>query len=366
VERGDPKFKINIKAGTYRDNAHSTKVKRGGFKRASHAMQVPPLLYLYPMREGQFIKRNIERWKTYQEPIDDPDETARRFMNLVDDLSYAKTFYPFSNTVRYINGMAAGIFLSIYKNKKEKKNRIATFFALELPLTVKKHHRTLLFSFLFFMLFICIGIFSAMQDQTFVRAILGDDYVDMTERNIAVGDPFGVYKDSNEFYMFVRIAFNNIMVSFNTFVLGVTLGIGSVYMLFKNGLMLGVFEYLFFHHGLGIRSILVIFVHGTLEISAIVIAGAAGLIIGNSILFPRTYTRLQSVTRGAKDAVKIIVALIPVFIVAALFESYVTRHTNMPIWASLLVLGGSLSFVLWYFVYYPILVHKKMKDAGIV
>jgi uncharacterized membrane protein SpoIIM required for sporulation len=315
------------------------------------------------MREGQFIKRNIDRWKSYQDPTEDPDETARRFMNLVDDLSYAKTFYPFSNTVRYINGLAARIFLSIYRNKKEKKNRIARFFAMELPLTVHRHHRTLLFSFLFFLLFIGIGVFSAMQDQTFVRAILGDNYVDMTERNIASGDPFGVYKDNNEFYMFVRIAVNNIVVSFYTFVLGITLGVGTLFMLFKNGLMLGVFEYLFFHHGLGIKSLLVVFIHGTLEIAAIVIAGAAGLIIGNAILFPRTFTRLQSVRKGAKDAVKIIVTLVPVFITAAIFESYVTRYTDMPVWMSLLILGGSLAFMLWYFVLYPILVHKKTQHA---
>jgi uncharacterized membrane protein SpoIIM required for sporulation len=314
------------------------------------------------MREGQFIKRNINRWKEYQEPADDPDEVAKRFMHLVDDLSYAKTFYPFSNTVRYINGLAANIFLTIYKNKKEQKSRIITFFAIDLPLTVRRHHRILLITFLMFILFTLIGVFSAMQEQTFVRAVLGDAYVDMTERNIANGDPFGVYKDSNEFFMFVRIAFNNIMVSFYCFVMGITLGIGTIYMLFSNGLMLGVFEYMFFHHGLGIQSILVIFVHGTLEISAIVIAGCAGLIIGNSILFPGTYTRLQSLTRGAKDAVKIAVSLVPIFITAAIFESYVTRYTGMPIWLSLLILGGSLSFILWYFVFYPIRVSKLMAD----
>lgn len=310
------------------------------------------------MREGQFIKRNIDRWKNYQEPTEDPDEVAKRFMHLVDDLSYAKTFYPFSNTIRYINGLAANIFMSIYRNKKEKKNRITHFFSTELPLTVRRHHRTLLFTLLFFLLFIAIGVFSGMQEQTFVRAVLGDSYVDMTERNIANGDPFGVYKDSNEFFMFVRIAFNNIMVSFYAFVMGITLGIGTVYVLFKNGLMLGVFEYMFFHHGLGAESILVVFIHGTLEISAIVIAGSAGLIIGNSILFPKTYTRVQSLMRGAKDAVKIVVSLVPIFIVAAMFESYVTRYTNMPVWLSISILTGSLAFMLWYFVYLPIRVTK--------
>ena len=68
------------------------------------------------MREGQFIKKNIDRWKSYEEPADDPDEVAKRFTYLVDDLAYAKTFYPFSNTVKFINGLAALIYLSIYLN----------------------------------------------------------------------------------------------------------------------------------------------------------------------------------------------------------------------------------------------------------
>lgn len=315
------------------------------------------------MREGTFIKKNIERWKSYEEPTDDPDETAKRFMHLTDDLAYVKTFYPFSNTVRYINGMAAKIYLTIYRNKKKQNNQLGLFFLYKVPLAVGKHQKVLLFSFISFIIFLFIGIFSSIQEQTFVRAILGDAYVDLTERNIATGDPFGIYKDSNQFYMFLRIASNNIQVAFKTFVLGITLGTGTLYMLFKNGLMLGVFEEMFFRHGLGLQSILVVFIHGTLEISAIVIAGAAGLIIGNSLLFPGTFTRLESVMKGTKDAIKIMIALIPVFIIAAFFESYITRHTEMPLWLSLLILGSSLSFVLWYFMYYPILVTKKMTDV---
>jgi len=169
------------------------------------------------MREGQFIKQNIDRWKSYEEPTEDPDEVAKRFTYLVDDLSYAKTFYPFSNIVKFINGLASGIYLSIYKNKKESRGRFKTFFALELPLVIRKHHRTLLFTFLFFTAFMMIGIFSAWQDQDFVRGVLGDGYVDMTEQNIAQGDPFGVYKNENELLMFLYIAFNNIRVAFLAF-----------------------------------------------------------------------------------------------------------------------------------------------------
>jgi uncharacterized membrane protein SpoIIM required for sporulation len=318
------------------------------------------------MREGHFIKNNKERWESYQEPTDDPDEVAKRFTYLVEDLSYAKTFYPFSNTGRYINSIAAGIYLSIYKNKKEKSHRIITFWTTELPLIMYKHRKVLLFAFVYFVLFAIIGGVSAATDQTFVRSIMGDGYVDMTEQNIANGDPFGVYKDMNPFFMFVQIALNNIMVAMKVFAWGLFFSVGTLYHLFTNGIMMGSFEEMFIKHGLGVKFILVVFVHGTLELSAIILAGCAGLIMGNSLLFPKTYTRIQSLLMAAKDGVKILLSLVPVFITAAFFESYVTRHTGMPVWMSLLILGGSLSFILWYYVLYPILVHRKQKQLPAV
>ena len=312
------------------------------------------------MREGQFIKQNIERWENYQQPTEDPDDVAKRFTYLVDDLSYAKTFFPYGNTSRYINGLAANIYLSIYKNKKEKKHRLITFWTTELPLVIRKRHKLLLFTFLFFLAFVAIGVFSAYNDPTFVRSVLGDKYVDMTERNIANGDPFGVYKSGNELSMFLYIAFNNIRVAFVVYSMGLFAGVGTLYFLFTNGLMVGVFEFMFFHHDMGFRSLLVIMIHGTLELSAIVIAGYAGLTIGNSLLFPGTYTRVQSLKSAAKDSVKIVVSLVPVFIVAAFFEGFVTRHTGMPLWLSLTILLLSASFITWYFVIYPIKVSRRM------
>jgi uncharacterized membrane protein SpoIIM required for sporulation len=316
------------------------------------------------MREGHFIKQNIDRWKSYQEPTEDPDEVAKRFTYLVEDLSYAKTFYPFSNTIRFINSLASGIYLSIYRNKKEKKHRFITFWTQELPVIVRRNHKTLLFSLLFFLAFVALGVVSAATDQSFIRSILGDGYVDMTERNIVNGDPFGVYKSGEPVLMFAEIAFNNIKVALMSVAMGIFLSVGTLYMLLENGLMLGVFEYMFFHHKLGPSSILVVFIHGTLEISALVIAGGAGMIIGNSILFPKTFTRMQSLRQAAKDAAKIMLSLIPVFLTAAFFESYVTRHTEMPVWASLCILGGSLAFILWYYVFYPITVSRKLAHAS--
>jgi uncharacterized membrane protein SpoIIM required for sporulation len=306
------------------------------------------------MREPLFVKQNAEKWSQFeQSSTNDPDEIAERFIKITDDLAYAKTFYAKSKTTAYLNGLASQLHQSIYKNKSEKSNRFITYWKFELPLLFKTYQRQLLYSFIFFVIFCLMGILSAKYDPNFLRLILGPEYVDMTNENIAKGDPFGVYKSHDEFIMFFSIAANNIFVSFVIFISGIIFSVGSVYYMLQNGLMLGSFEYYFFSKGLGLQSILVIWIHGTIEISSIIVAGAAGLILGNSFLFPKTYTRLASLKKGAKDGMKMALGLVPLFIVAAFFEGFVTRHTEMPVWLSITILASSLFFIIWYVIIYP-------------
>jgi uncharacterized membrane protein SpoIIM required for sporulation len=312
------------------------------------------------VREGQFIQQNIEKWKIYQyEPTTDPDEMADRFTELVNDLGYAKTFYPQSRVTVYLNKLASGIYLGIYKNKKEESSRIISFWKTELPLVIRKHHRILLYSFILFLVFSLMAAFSAANDQEFVRGVLGNGYMEMTEQNIAKGDPFGVYKEQNPLSMFLWIAVHNVQVSFAIFVAGILAGLGTVWLIFNNAVMLGAFQYYFFSRGLGWKSVLVIWIHGTLEISSIIIAGAAGLVLAKSLIFPGTYKRLPSLMQGAKDGFKMMIGLVPVFVMAAFLEGYVTRHTQMPLLVSLFILISSAGFIVWYFIIYPIRLNRK-------
>ncbi|MFD2161279.1 stage II sporulation protein M [Paradesertivirga mongoliensis] len=312
------------------------------------------------MREALFVKQNSSKWEKYEKlHTQNPDEMASQFISITDDLAFAKTFYPKSKTTAYLNGLASRYHQSIYRNKKEKSNRFFLFWKSELPLLFKNHQKPLLYSLLFFLTFSAIGALSAKYDDTFVRLILGDGYVNMTNDNIEKGDPFGVYKKHDSLTMFIYIAMNNIYVSFTMFVLGCLLSVGTLYALLRNGIMLGAFQYYFFSHGLGWQSILVIWIHGTLEISAIVIAGAAGLVLGNSILFPKTFTRVESLKRGAKEGTKIIIGLVPIFLCAAFLEGYITRHTEMPVWLSISILAASFIFIIWYVVIYPNLIYQK-------
>ncbi|MGZ5246689.1 MAG: stage II sporulation protein M [Flavitalea sp.] len=315
------------------------------------------------MREGQFIRKNIEKWKQYQyQKPSNPDEMADQFTELVNDLGYSKTFFPNSKVTQYLNGLASRIYLGIYQNKKEDGSRIFRFWKTELPLTIRKNHRVLLYALLLFLGFVLMAVFSTLQDQTFVRGVLGDNYVEMTEENIAKGDPFGVYKDPDRLRMFLSIALNNIKVSFMVFVGGFLVSAGKIWMLFENGMMLGSFQTFFFTKGLGWDSILVVWIHGTLEISAIIIAGGAGMVVGNSILFPKTFSRLDSLKRGTRDGLKLMIGLIPIFIAAGFLEGFITRYSSMPKALSISILVSSFLFMIWYFIIYPIRVERKFKN----
>lgn len=316
------------------------------------------------MREALFIKKNKDRWlKNQHLPPDDPDEMATEFTKMVDDLSYAKTFYPHSRVTRYINARASQTYMSIYQNRKEDRNRFAEFWKYTVPLTVRKHQGVLLFCAILFIIFFFVGFYSAKHDESFVREMLGDGYVNMTEENIESGKPFGVYAEGNELMMWLGIMINNIYVSFTYFAKGLVLCFPVILDLLNEGVRLGAFEHMFFSKGLGMQSILTIFIHGTLELSAIVIAGAAGVVLGKGWMFPGTGTRLEAFIRGAKEGVIILISLVPIFVVAAFFEGFVTRYYTMPQWLSALILLSSASYLIWYYIIYPVKVQRRLKSA---
>jgi len=107
-----------------------------------------------------------------------------------------------------------------------------------------------------------------------------------------------------------------------------------------------------------------IWIHGTIEISVIIIAGCAGLVLGNGMLFPKTFTRLESFKRSFKAGMKIMVSTIPFFIVAGFLEGFVTRHTEMPDWLAIFIILISFSAIVYYYVIYPIKLFKNQIVNG--
>ncbi|MDO5510659.1 MAG: stage II sporulation protein M [Weeksellaceae bacterium] len=322
------------------------------------------------MREVAFIQQNKDKWMEIEEVLSgklqkNPDELSSLYINLINDLAYAQTYYGNSNTTRYLNFLSTSVFQKIYKTKRGTPDRLKHFFVEEVPLLMYEYRRYLWFAFGIFWVFVAIGVASAHFDDSFVRLILGNHYVDMTLRNIADGNAAGVYSDGSMLGSFVGITKNNLQVGMNMYMLGIFGGLGTLYVLLQNSIMLGSFQYFFHQQGALYESARAIWVHGAFEISGMIVEAAAGFILGASVLFPGTYSRLDALKIGFKNSFKIFLSVIPFTVVAGFLEGFVTRYANaMPLILNLLIVFGTLGFIFWYYAVYPYFVHSKhMKYA---
>jgi len=319
------------------------------------------------MREVAFIKQNKEKWLGIEQIISgkvkkNPDDLSSLYINLVNDLSFAQTYYPKSKATVYLNNLSALIFQKLYKTKRTEKNRLFYFFQVEIPLLVYHYRRYLFYAFAFFILFTLMGFVSAYHDKEFVKIILGEEYVYKTIENIEKGNAVGVYQQGTNWGSAIAIIFNNIKVGALLFIYGIFGGVGTLFYLLQNCIMLGSFQYFFQEHGALKESAKGIWLHGVFEIFSMVVEAMAGLILGASILFPKTFSRFDSFKLGFKDAFKIFLSTVPFTIVAGIIEGYVTRYAlEMSSFLNALIIFGTLSIVGYYYFIYPYIVFRKTK-----
>lgn len=320
------------------------------------------------MKEISFLKQNYQKWQQFEQLLDrqedtDPDALAEQFIQITDDLSYARTFYPNTNTEKYLNNLAARVHQQIYRNKKERRSRLITFWTTEVPALLHAQRLNLFISLLVFSVSVAIGVISAEKDPEYIRLVLPDEYISMTTHNIEQGDPMAVYKDEDQFGMFMSIMINNVRVAFFILVAGLFTQLGPLYIIFQNGVMVGVFQYFFYKNGLFEESALTIWMHGTIEMLSFVVEGAAGLALANSIYAPGSFSRGASFGQFGRNALKIAVAAVPLIVCAAFIESFITRYTEMNDILRYILIFGMMGFMIWYYVLNPIVVRAR-KDTG--
>lgn len=317
------------------------------------------------MREVAFIKQNKEKWLGIEQVISgklkkNPDELSSLYINLINDLSFSQTYYPKSKTTVYLNHLSTLIFQKIYKTKRVEENKLLYFYKQEVPLLMYQYRKYLLFAFALFAIFVSIGIISSHFDKDFVMIILGEDYVNMTLENIKKGNAIGVYESGSTWGSALAIIQNNLMVGAKLFIYGFFVGIGTLFFFAYNCIMVGSFQYFFHTQGAFSESARGIWIHGTFEIFSMVIEAMAGLILGASILFPKTFSRLNSFKIGFKDSFKIFLSTVPFTIFAGILEGFVTREAlKMNIAFNLLIIFGTLFLVSYYYIVYPYIANKK-------
>ena len=310
------------------------------------------------MREASFIDRNKEKWILIESNLRNkinvaPDILASNYIELTNDLAYAQTFYPESKTKAYLNELAILAHQELYRDQKTSGNQIGNFLRHDIPEAIWTIRRPLLYSLLIFCFSIVLGFVSAHYDMGFVRLILGDYYVDMSLENIEAGNPAGVYQQGSALGGSLAITINNVRVAFMAFAFGVFYSLGTGFILFNNGIMVGAFHHMFYEHGVLTEAMSAIWIHGTIELSVIVVAGGCGLAVGNSILFPGSFTRLESFKRAVRNASKVLVSTVPLFIVAGFLEGFITRHYQISLELCLTIIFSSLALVIYVYVLRP-------------
>ncbi|MEM8583675.1 MAG: stage II sporulation protein M [Bacteroidota bacterium] len=316
------------------------------------------------MRETRFIEQNKDKWGQYEQALkrdkQDPDLLSELYVHTTDDLSYSRTFYKNRSVRVYLNDLARRTFLKVYKGRRGESSRFFTFWTDELPRISHRRRFELRLSLLLFLISMAIGVVSYLINPEFAELILSEGYMDLTRANIASGDPMAIYKSSDAFGMFLRITLNNIQVALLAFALGAFMGLGTAVVLVSNGIMLGVFQFFFMDQGLFWESFCTVYLHGAIEISSIVIAGAAGFIMGGGLLFPGTLSRGRSFALAAREGVKMMLGIIPLFIIAGFLESYLTRHyQEISIELRWVFILSCFGFIIWYYVIYPMQVVRR-------
>lgn len=183
----------------------------------------------------------------------------------------------------------------------------------------------------------------AWRDPGAAGGLVPEQYQSVTEPRRA-GEDLGVSVDEQS-ALAAQIFTNNIRVSFLAFAGGILLGLGTVYVLLFNGILLGAVAGLAVGAGNGRPFFELVLAHGVLEISCIVVAGLAGLRIASAIVDPGTRERGQALREEARAAVEIVLGTMFWLVVAGLVEGFVTpAGTGL---GAVLAVGGGLGVLFW-------------------
>jgi uncharacterized membrane protein SpoIIM required for sporulation len=221
---------------------------------------------------------------------------------------------------RYLNQLLARAHNIIYSAHKTSPSEVLNFFVVTYPQIFRRNLRFVQVAFLIFAVSAAVGAVITFQDPDFKLSILGPQMVQTIEkREMWTHSIVGIKPLASS-----AIMTNNMSVGFMTFALGITAGLGTIYMLLFNGLLLGVIAMACHLSGMSLKLWEFVAPHGVLELPAIFLAGGAGLRIAAGLLFPGYLPRRESLVRAGTEAVQLLLGSIPILVIAGVIEAFVS------------------------------------------
>ena len=227
---------------------------------------------------------------------------------------------------RYVNQLLVRAHNTIYSGHRASPMAVISFFTKTYPATFRQNLRQVALATLIFAIAGLVGAVLTYQNPDFKVKLLGPQMVETIDRHqMWTHSIVGIKPVASS-----AIMTNNLSVGFTTFALGITGGLGTIYMMAFNGLLIGVIGVACYLSGMSLQLWSFVAPHGVLELPAIFIAGGAGLRIAQGLLFPGVLPRRDSLARAGSEAVQLLLGTVPILIIAGLIEGFVSP-TNLSI-----------------------------------
>lgn len=249
-------------------------------------------------------------------------EFGRLYRRAASDLNQVQTFVSGEATERYLNDLVARAYLAIYGKTRIDVPGLLRYLIWGYPAVFRRYLPHFLLAALLFVAGVVFGYLVSWYDKDAARAYL---LPPQTIRPSEDGQEAGAYSTDQvtEFSGFLFT--HNLSVSLVAFALGITLGLGTAWMMFYNGVLAGVLAAVFVEAGQLTAFATGILPHGVLEIPACLIGGAAGFVLAQGLLQARPWPRREEMARRGKQAILLLFGCVPLLAVAAALEAGVAR-----------------------------------------
>jgi uncharacterized membrane protein SpoIIM required for sporulation len=245
-------------------------------------------------------------------------ELGLLYRQTATDLSALRENPGSQHYARYLNQLLGRAHNTIYSSRKSSPAGVLRFYWQEYPAIVREMRFFWGLATLLFAAGALLGLILTVTRPEFMHQVLGSHMVNTIERKEMWTHSIVSIKPLAS----SGIMTNNMAVAFMAFAAGITAGVGTIYLLFFNGLMMGVIGAACWMAGMSVPLWSFVAPHGVLELPAIFIAGGAGLRLAKALLFPGVHSRRDSLARGGTEAVRLLVGVIPMLMIAGLIEGF--------------------------------------------
>src|SRR5579872_1046347 len=244
---------------------------------------------------------------------------------------------------RYVNQLLVRAHNTIYSGHRASPKALFSFFWHTYPAAFRRNLKHCLLATLIFAVSGVVGAVLTYQNPDFKVKVLGPQMVETIDRHqMWTHSIVGIKPLASS-----AIMTNNMTVGFTTFALGITGGLGTIYMMAFNGLLIGVIGTACWLSGMSLQLWSFVAPHGVLELPAIFIAGGAGLKIAQGMLFPGFLSRKDSLQVAGAEAIQLLLGTIPMLVIAGILEAFLSPTTEPALLKFSVGAGLFLLFVLY-------------------